>query len=68
MFMQLVLSVGSKVLDRIKLNPDFSKDEDYIDAQKRLLITKHELSIIALQAQPVFYIEVHSKINTRNSR
>jgi hypothetical protein len=61
MFMQLVLSVGIKVLDRIKLNPAKVKDEDYLQAQKRLLITKHELSIAALQAKPVFYMEAASK-------
>jgi hypothetical protein len=59
--MQLVLSVGRKVLDRIKLNPAKVKDEDYLQAQKRLLITKHELSIAALQGKAVFYMEAASK-------
>jgi hypothetical protein len=66
LFMQLVLSVAGKELDRIKLSKEFYKDEDYLSAQKRLLLTKHELSIIALQEKPSFYIEAISKINPDN--
>ena len=60
--MQLVLSVGGRVLDRVELKQEFSKDEDYIDAQKRLLLAKHELAIIALLTPPEFYIEVSSRL------
>ena len=61
--MQLVLSVGLKVLEKVLLNTNRSKDKDYIHAQKRLLLTKHGLSIAALKGAPIFYIEAFSKVN-----
>jgi hypothetical protein len=63
--MQLVLSVGNKVLDRVEIRPDLSKNDDYLQSVRRLLITKNELFIIALQKDPTFYIEVESQLNTR---
>ncbi len=63
--MQLVLSVGNKVLDRVELRADLSNDDEYLHSVKRLLIIKNELFIIALQDEPTFYIEVASKINCR---
>lgn len=47
--MQLVLSVGNKVLDRVDIKPDLSKDEVYLQLIRRLLIVKNELSIISLR-------------------
>lgn len=63
--MQLVLSVGSKVLDRVAIKPELSKDEEYLQSVRRLLTIKNELSIIALQEDPTFYIEAESQINKR---
>ena len=59
--MQLVLSVGGKVLDTVELKKEFFKDEDYIYALRRLLLFKHKLAILALLTPPEIYIEVPSK-------
>lgn len=61
--MQLVLSIGGKVLDRVGLDNALYQDEDYLQSFTRLLLTKNELSILALKEAPVFYIEVPSKSN-----
>ena len=63
--MQHVLSVGNKVLDRVELKPDLLNDEEYLQSVRRLLIVKNELSIIALQVDPIFYIEAESQLNNR---
>lgn len=63
--MQIVLSVGNKVLDKIPINVQRSKNQDYINAQKRLLLNKHKLSIAALRDEPSFYLEAYSKINEK---
>lgn len=57
-WMWLILSIGSKVLDSIKLDPKRVKDEDYLHSLKRLLHAKNELAIIAWQREPSYYIEV----------
>jgi hypothetical protein len=61
--MQLVLTIGNKVLDIIAIDPKLAKDDDFLCAMKRLLIAKHELAIIAHQQEPVFYLQAPSKIN-----
>lgn len=58
--MQLVLSIGDRVLDRVELKADLASNDDYLYSMRRLLITKKELAIIALQQEPVFYIEAVS--------
>ncbi|RYZ82568.1 MAG: hypothetical protein EOP04_21780 [Proteobacteria bacterium] len=60
--MQLILSIDDKVLDKVTINARRTKDGDYLQAQKRLLLFKHQLSIIALKGQPVFYLSAGSKI------
>ncbi|NTS42747.1 hypothetical protein HRG84_17745 [Flavisolibacter sp. BT320] len=60
--MQLILSVDDKVLDKVTINSRRTKDGDYLQAQKRLLLFKHQLSIIALKGQPVFYLIAGSKM------
>lgn len=61
--MQLVLSVSGKVLDRVNMDPTLYKDEEYLQSLRRLLLTKNELSILALKEEPVLYIEVPSRSN-----
>ncbi|RYY00896.1 MAG: hypothetical protein EOO53_20800 [Gammaproteobacteria bacterium] len=60
--MQLILSVGDKVLDKVTINAGRTKEGDYLQAQKRLLLFKHQLSILALNGQPVFYLIAGSKM------
>jgi hypothetical protein len=60
--MQLILSIDDKVLDKVTINARRTKDGDYLQAQKRLLLFKHQLSIIALKGQPVFYLTAGSKM------
>ncbi|NTS43121.1 hypothetical protein HRG84_19705 [Flavisolibacter sp. BT320] len=60
--MQLILSVGDKVLDKVTINARRTKEGDYLPAQKRLLLFKHQLSILALKGQPVFYLLASSKM------
>lgn len=60
--MQLILSVDNKVLDKVTINARRTKEGDYLQAQKRLLLFKHQLSIIALKGQPVFYLIAGSKM------
>lgn len=49
--------------DSVELKADLSSDEDYLHSMRRLMVTKNELTIIALQQDPTFYIEASSKIN-----
>ena len=42
------------------------KNETYLFALRRLLYTKNELNIIALQREPNFYVEATSQINLIN--
>jgi hypothetical protein len=58
--MELVLSIGDKVLDRIPLKAELTGDDEYMTAMQRLLLVKHELAIIAHQQDPIFYIEASS--------
>lgn len=60
--MQLILSVDGKVLDKVTINARRAKDEDYLQAQKRLLLFKQQLSILALKGEPVFYLTAVSKM------
>ena len=60
--MQLILSVDEKVLDKVTINSRRTKDGDYLQAQKRLLLFKHQLTIAALKGQPVFYLVAGSKM------
>lgn len=60
--MQLILSVDDKVLDKVTINARRTKEGDYLQAQKRLLLFKHQLSILALKGQPVFYLIAGSKM------
>ena len=59
--MRLVLSVGNKILDSLKIDPIRAKDNDYIKSLCRLLVVKHELTILAHQEEPNFYLEVVSR-------
>ncbi len=50
-------TVGNRALDRIILSAELSNDDEYICAQKRQLIVKHELTILALQEAPCFILK-----------
>jgi hypothetical protein len=66
--MRLVLSVGNRVLAMAPVDPQRSKDQDYLDAKRRLLKSIHRLSIAVLREDPVFYLQAPSKLNERKVR
>ena len=63
--MQLVLSIGDKVLDVVPLQPEKVKADGYLAALCRLLVVKHELTILAHLREPTFYIEVSSTMGNK---
>ena len=66
--MRLILSVGNKVLAIAPVDPQRSKDQNYLDAKRRLLKSIHRLSIAALKEEPVFYLQAPSKLNEMHRR
>ena len=62
--MHLKMSIGSKVIDCISVDAARCKDDNYLQALRRLLTVRHELTIAALKRQPTFYIEVPSVVET----
>ena len=62
--MNLVLSVGNKVLAITPIDASRMYDTDYLQARKRLLKVIHRFSILALKEEPVFYLSVRSKMQS----
>lgn len=60
--MQLVLSIGSKVLDRVDIKPELATNEEYLDALRIAMLVKHELTLLAFLQEPSFYLEVSSSM------
>ena len=60
--MQLVLSIGSKVLDRVDIKPELAFDEEYLDSLRIAMLVKNELTLLAFLQEPSFYIEVSSRM------
>lgn len=54
------MSIAGKVIDSVLVDPAQCKNQDYLHALRRLLYARHQLSIAALQREPMFYIEVPS--------
>lgn len=63
--MQLVLSIGDKVLDRMAIKPDLIGDTDYIAAMQRLLLVKNGLALLAHLQEPTFYFEAPSSMDKK---
>lgn len=61
--MQLVLSVGDKVIDAVPLQRELIGDTEYLAAKRRLLAAKNELTLLAYVQEPTFYIEAVSGVN-----
>jgi hypothetical protein len=61
--MRLVLSIGEKVLGMAPLDPKRSFEQDYIHAKMRLLKMIHLPRLSTEKPEPVFYIQIPSKMN-----
>jgi N-dimethylarginine dimethylaminohydrolase len=58
--MRLFLSVGDRVIDSVAVEPMRVKEDGYLHTLRSLLYIKNELALIALQAQPNYFIQVRS--------
>ena len=61
--MRLILSIAGKVIVSVPLDQERWNSIDYIQAKRRLLTSVHASTILLHAEQPVFYIEVASRMN-----
>ena len=63
--MLLNLSVGGQLLATVPVDPEKCKDQHYLDTLTNLLAAKNHTAISVLQKEPLYYIQVGSKINQK---
>lgn len=56
--MYFIMSISGSKIDFVRVDPSKCKDEAYLNALKRLLKFKHQLTIACSGKNPTFYIEV----------
>lgn len=66
--MRLNLALAGKVIASIPLDKERWNSHDYLQAKRRLLTAVHAPVILEQAAEPVFYIQVGSKMNQQSKR
>lgn len=60
--MQLVLSLGGKVLERVEIKPALAKNDNYLTAFQQAMLKKHKPRLLSPRSRHSFYLEALSKI------
>ena len=63
--MHLSLWIDDQLVDRVRIDPDRRKDQQYLDALTWLLYRKHCEWLARHEQPPCFYLEIPSRMNEK---